>query len=159
MAKRQQFRARARARARSVGRGLARGAKGTAVQATSGVVGYFAQTLAASKIDFVAQNWWVGPAGLAAMGHLLKRKPRFQNVGAALCGAAGYAGAMGFMLRPKGETSGLVRPSEVGALVSQSGMGFLPELNQGTAVSYPTSAYYSEPSEETEADVSYAMNL
>lgn len=107
-----------KSRARGAGRRFAGGAKGSAVEGIVGVVGYFAHKTASEKIGFVGQNWYAGPLGMAVLGHVLKKKAKTANVGTALLGAAGYAGALGYSLKKAAapETKGLMAPGETGAL-------------------------------------------
>lgn len=107
-----------KSRARGAGRRFAGGAKGSAVEGIVGVVGYFAHKTASEKIGFIGQNWYAGPLGMAVLGHVLKKKAKTANVGTALLGAAGYAGAFGYSLKKAAapETKGLMAPGETGAL-------------------------------------------
>lgn len=105
-----------KSRARGAGRRFAGGAKGSAVEGIVGVVGYFAHKTASEKIGFVGQNWYAGPLGMAVLGHVLKKKAKTANVGTALLGAAGYAGAFGYSMKAATETKGLMAPGETGAL-------------------------------------------
>lgn len=108
-----------KSRARGAGRRFAGGAKGSAVEGIVGVVGYFAHKTASEKIGFVGQNWYAGPLGMAVLGHVLKKKAKTANVGTALLGAAGYAGAFGYSMKKASaatETKGLMAPGETGAL-------------------------------------------
>lgn len=85
-------------RARNIGRRAAAGARGTLIGAASGAAAFFAHKAASDRIDFVRDNWWVGPAVLAVGGHMLKQKPRTATIGVALVGAAGYAGGLGYSM-------------------------------------------------------------
>ncbi|MBI3204492.1 MAG: hypothetical protein HYZ29_23345 [Myxococcales bacterium] len=146
-----------KSRARGAGRRFAGGAKGSAIEGGIGVVGYFAHRTASEKIGFVGSKWWAGPAAMAVLGHVMKKKAKTANIGTALLGAAGYAGAMGYSLTKAGETTkGLQSPGEVGAL--QSGYGYLPDT--GPTDSAPgTSAYDEVTGYEDEEDISSAMGL
>lgn len=143
-----------KARARGAGRRFAGGAKGSAVEGIVGVVGYFAHKTASEKIDFVRDKWWSGPVGMALLGHTLKKKAKTAQVGTALLGAAGYAGAFGYSLNraaaPKPETKGLQSPGDVGALQGVDPY-YLPDTID-TDASPETSAYADE-------DIASAMGL
>lgn len=130
-----------KSRARGAGRRFAGGAKGSAVEGIVGVVGYFAHKTASEKIGFVGQNWYAGPVAMGILGHVLKKKAKTANVGTALLGAAGYAGAFGYSLKSasKPETKGLMNPGEVGALQSEDPF-YLPDTID-TDASPETSAY------------------
>lgn len=109
-----------KARARGAGRRFAGGAKGSAVEGLVGVVGYFAHKTASEKIGFVRDKWWSGPVAMAIGGHVLKKKAKTAQVGTALLGAAGYAGAFGYSMQKAAAdtTKGLQSPGETGALQS-----------------------------------------
>lgn len=145
-----------KARARGAGRRFAGGAKGSAVEGIVGVVGYFAHKTASEKIDFVRDKWWSGPVGMALFGHTLKKKAKTAQVGTALLGAAGYAGAFGYSLNRAGaagkpETKGLQSPGyDTGALQGVDPY-YLPDTID-TDASPETSAYADE-------DIASAMGL
>lgn len=130
--------------------------------------------------ETMAKAPWLVPAALIVGGHIIKRRPRLGNIGAAMVGAGGYA--LGQQYIPelaeslKGEdkkkvskidtteeATGLYGGYETGMLITpdeyQSGMaGYLSSAND------PTSAHYvggvgGEDDEEEEADVSSAMAL
>lgn len=131
-----------KSRARGAGRKFA-GAKGSAVEGVVGVVGYFAHKTASEKIEFVRGKWWAGPVAMGVLGHVLKKKAKTAQVGTALLGAAGYAGAFGYSLsKAAGETKGLMSPGEVGALQSVDPY-YLPD-NIDTDASPGTSDYAEE---------------
>lgn len=133
-----------KARARGAGRRFAGGAKGSAVEGLAGVVGYFAHKTASEKIGFVAQNWYAGPVAMGILGHVLKKKAKTAQLGTAVLGAAGYAGALGYSLNKaaKPETKGLMQPGETGALQSVDPY-YLPDTID-TDASPETSAYEDE---------------
>lgn len=149
-----------KSRARGAGRRFAGGAKGSAIEGGIGVVSYFAHRTASEKLGFVGSKWWAGPVAIAVLGHVMKKKAKTANIGTALLGAAGYAGAMGYSLTKAGETTkGLQSPGEVGALQGQ-GL-YLPDT--GPADSAPGTSAYSAYDEvtghEDEEDISSAMGL
>jgi len=143
-----------KSRARGAGRKFAGGSKGSAVEGVVGVVGYFAHKTASEKIEFVRGKWWAGPVAMGVLGHVLKKKAKTAQVGTALLGAAGYAGAFGYSLsKAAGETTkGLMTPGEVGALQSVDPY-YLPD-NIDTDASPGTSDYDDE-----EEAIASAMGL
>lgn len=146
-----------KARARGAGRRFAGGAKGSAVEGVVGVVGYFAHKTASEKIDFVRDKWWSGPVAMGVLGHVLKKKAKTAQVGTALLGAAGYAGAFGYSLNKaaqagKPETKGLQYPGDAQGLSGVDSY-YLPDTID-TDASPETSAY-----DDTSANIAGAMAL
>lgn len=146
-----------KARARGAGRRFAGGAKGSAVEGVVGVVGYFAHKTASEKIDFVRDKWWSGPVAMGVLGHVLKKKAKTAQVGTALLGAAGYAGAFGYSLSKAAaapETKGLMSSGyDASGLQSSVDPYSLPD-SIDTDASAGTSDYYDE-----DANIASAMNL
>lgn len=144
------------ARARAIGRAAA-SPRSSVMQTVGGAAAYFLHKVASDNLDFVRNNWYAGPAALAVIGHAVKRT-RFREVGAALCGAAGYAGALAFKLR---ESQKQNQPAETGIVYDTSGLQGR-ELPDNTMTSnapeleamYPDTGMYVD-----DADVSSAMNL
>ena len=131
-------RRRVRKYARTAGRYAMAGVKGAALQAATGAVAQLGHTAVATRVPFVAQNWWSGPAALALLGLLMKRRQRLRGLGDAMLGAAGYAGAQGYTASRMGagiEAQGLYDPADAGMLV---GGGYAP-LNDANN---PTSSFY-----------------
>jgi hypothetical protein len=130
-------------------------AKGTLMQAIVGGVSYYGHKLAADNVSFVAENFWVGPAAMALLGHFAKRSQRFGSAGAALVGAAGYSLAMGFALNQKSsETKGIV---DTGAFAPSQ----LPD-NMSTQFNPMLSGFYPQESAgiyDQEGEVSEAYNI
>jgi hypothetical protein len=116
---------------------IGRGAKGTAIETIVGLVTFYGHRMASEKVAFARDHTLAVPIALVAAGHFAKRSRRFGALGAALCGAGGYAGAQAFELQkavnaanpPAAGTQGLddtgalVSPSDVGALVAPSDVG------------------------------------
>jgi hypothetical protein len=127
------------------------GIKGAALQAATGAVANLGHTALATRVPFVAQNWWSGPAGLAVLGVLMKRRPRLRGLGDAMLGAAGYAGAMGYTASRMGAEAGALYEPETGMLVG----GNYPPLADSQN---PTSSHYV-PEGTPAGDVSSAMVL
>lgn len=95
------------------GGSMARGLKGSAMAAVGGAGAALVDTYGLTKIDFVQKNWWARPLIYAVGGHLVKRK--WNDVGAALIGIAGYQAAA-YLTKDahKGAlVEGLTQPSEV----------------------------------------------
>jgi len=160
------------ARARRAGgyakRGLA-GAKGSAVQAVVGAVGYAGHYFGAQKIEFIANKYWAGPVALAVVGHIVKKKRPGKGYGDALLGAAGYAMAQGYNANrqsqqasnnvPQPETGALLGASDVGALINREyDTGIAGYLNDARN---PTSSFYVESGTQPASDeaVAEAMGL
>ena len=148
-------RRRARRYARAAGRAAMGGIKGAALQAATGAVANLGHTALSTRVPFVAANWWAGPAGMAVLGILMKRRPRLRGLGDAMLGAAGYAGAMGYQAAKAtavamGEAAAVYEP-DTGMLV---GGQFAPLSDQEN----PTSSFYV-PAGTPAGDVSSAMYL
>lgn len=119
---------------------LGKGLGGSAIQGGAGAAGFYAHRMASVKIAAVQNHPLVAPGALFVLGHLLKKKSKYANLGAALCGIAGYAGAQVFELAkatsnanpPKttsglddDETGALTQATEIGALTAASEIGSL----------------------------------
>jgi hypothetical protein len=78
--------------------GAARGARNVVLQVLAGVGAGAVHNLGGQKVNFIANNWWAGPAALAALGVLMTRSRRLGAVGNAALGAAGYAGYIGYKM-------------------------------------------------------------
>jgi len=128
-------RRRARRYARTAGRYAMAGVKGAALQAATGAVAQLGHNALAQRVPFVAQNWWTGPAAMAVLGLLMKRRQRLRGLGDAMLGAAGYAGAFGYTASRIPQTGDLYTASETGMLVG----GEFPPLNDADN---PTSSFY-----------------
>jgi len=95
------------------GASMARGLKGSAMAAVGGAGAALIDTYALQKIEFIRKTWWARPLIYAVGGHLVKRK--WNDVGAALIGVAGYQAA-GYLTKDAHKdplVEGLTQPSEV----------------------------------------------
>jgi hypothetical protein len=72
-------------------KGAAKGAKGSALAVGTGAASQYLFAYISQQSSFMRSNWYVTPAAMAVAGHFLKRKN--YDAGAALLGAAGFAGA------------------------------------------------------------------
>lgn len=77
-------------------RGAISSAKDAGIAGLVGFGGYYLHRELASRVDFVAQNWYAGPLAMIAGGFLLRRKAPF--AAGALCGAGGYAAGFGYSM-------------------------------------------------------------
>jgi hypothetical protein len=161
-------------RARKIGRygrSAMGGAKGSAIQAVVGGVGYAAHYLGSQKVDFIAQKYWSGPVVIAVVGHVLKKKRPGKGYGDALLGAAGYALAQGYNAQRASAAASGTAPAtaaETGALLSASDVGALINREYDTGVAgylndarNPTSSFYVESDNmpASEDAVAEAMGL
>lgn len=96
--------AKLKARAGRAGKNAAAGLKKSGMNALAGGVAYFVHDLGAQHITFVRDNWWAGPLGLFVIGHFTKKKSG--DLGAGLCGAAGYAAVMGYKMTQSAKVAG-----------------------------------------------------
>jgi hypothetical protein len=86
-------------RGRRAGRALASGSKSTAYEGAAGAIASYAATMLDSKVDYAAKNPWVKGAALVLAGHMCKGRKNLAPVGAALCGAGGYALGLHFQAK------------------------------------------------------------
>ncbi len=121
--------------------GVTKGLPQSGLQGGAGVGVFYAHRMLASKIPFLQNHALAAPIGMLVLGHVLKKSKKLGSVGAALIGAAGYAGAQVFEVQKSikaqqapaqtsglddgGDTGALVSPSDIGALVSPSDIGDL----------------------------------
>lgn len=150
-------------RAKAIGRRAITGGRATAIGAATGAGAFYLGRAIASRVDMVGQNWWAQPAIMAAGGHFLKQKPRFANVGLALVGAAGYAGALAYEMNKAAqpaETKGLQTPPfDVQGLQTPADPYALSD-NSGTDDSPGTSAWAAQDAAiAAEDSVDVAMGL
>ncbi len=128
---------------------MASGGKGTAVAGGSGVAVFFLHTLAAGKVQAIANNPLLTPLGIVAAGHFLKKK--MPSVGAGVIGAGGYA--LGLAIQAKRMTAA-AQTTQTGALLEPGNVGALLEPGNVGAYEIPDAA------DDTSAvDYSSAMNL
>lgn len=138
--------------ARRVGRAAMTGIRGAALQAATGAVGQLGISALAARVGFIGQTWWAPAATMALLGVVMKRRTRLRGLGDAMLGAAGYAGAEGYMIARQ-----VPGPVEAGALYD-TGMlmgGQYAALNDQNN---PTSSFYV-PQGTSAGDVSAAMAL
>jgi hypothetical protein len=140
-------------RARRAARAIFGGWKGTAFEGATGGVGYHLQMAVAGKSETVRDKWWVGPVGMVAVGHFIKRKPRLAGVGAALIGAGGYAFELNRALSKQGGSNAepAAAPAEAGSVIAGSRPGMLPA---GNVVPFPSESATSDASPEAAAVMS-----
>lgn len=117
--------ARLKAAAHAV-KGGAAGAKGSLIATGTGAAtGIVLGKLSDKLPQFLKDNWWAIPAGMAVAGHFVKRKNA--NIGTALCGAAGMYGAISYMM---------ANPSQF-----NSGAKGLEDAQPGAGAMYGSNSY------------------
>jgi hypothetical protein len=124
-------------RGRRAARAIFGGWKGTAFEGATGGVGYHLQMAVAGKSETVRDKWWLGPVGMVAVGHFIKRRPRLAGVGAALVGAGGYAFELNRALSKQGGSNAAAdtTPAEAGSVIAGNAPGMLPA---GNVVPFPS---------------------
>jgi hypothetical protein len=124
-------------------KGVTKGLPQTGLQGGAGVGVFYLHRMLASKIAFIQNKPLAAPLGFIFLGHVLKKSKKLATVSSALIGAGGYAAAQVFEVRKslqqqapaQAQTSGfddsdtgaLTSASDIGMLVSPSGVGDLPE--------------------------------
>lgn len=78
-------------RAARAGKAAVGGSKSTVYEGAAGAIAAYAGKMLDDKVQFAGQKPWVKGAALVIGGHLLKKRRSMASVGAALCGAGGYA--------------------------------------------------------------------
>ena len=133
-------------------RGATKGLPQTGLQGGAGVGVFYLHRILASKVAFLQNNPLAAPIGFIVVGHLLKKSPKLNTVGAALIGAGGYAGAQVFEVRKSmqtqqqaaapAQTSGFDDDFDTGAVMEPGDIGMLmPAANIGDLSDGPASAY------------------
>lgn len=119
---------------------VTKGLGGSAIQGGVGAGAFYAHRMLSAKIAFLQNKPLVAPLGLLVLGHVLKKSAKFSQVGSALCGIAGYAGAQVYEVQkattaanagtPVAQTKGfdddtgaLTRAADIGALTAASDIG------------------------------------
>lgn len=92
-------------RGRSAGKAVAAGGKTTVYEGAAGVATAYAGALLRQNFSFVQNKPWAEGAALVAVGHFLKRSRKLGSVGAAICGAGGYALGQYLRNRKSGATA------------------------------------------------------
>lgn len=158
-----------------------RGGSGTSIGATAlgAVTGGVAAAVeyAVGSNETMAKAPWLVPAALIVGGHIIKRRPRLVNIGAAMVGAGGYALGQQYIPELAESLKGEDKKTKVSKIDTESneatglygydtGMLITPDDYQSGMAGYlssandPTSAHYvGGDEEEEEADVSSAMAL
>ena len=135
--------------------GVTKGLPQTGLQGGAGVGVFYLHRMLTSKIAFLQNHPLAAPIGFVVLGHVLKKSKKLGTVGAALCGAGGYAGAQVFEMQKAlaanppinptqtsglddasgmdDDTGALVSTKDIGMLVAPSGVG---DLSDGVASSY-----------------------
>lgn len=119
--------------------GITKGLPQSGLQGGAGVGVFYLHRMLTSKIAFLQNKPLAAPLGFVVLGHILKKSAKLSTVGAALCGAGGYAAAQVFELRkglqaqqqvaPPAQTSGF-EDYDTGAVVAASDIGMLLEANE-----------------------------
>jgi hypothetical protein len=133
-------------------RGVTKGLPQTGLQGGAGVGVFYLHRMLASKVAFLQKNPLAAPIGFIVLGHVLKKSPKLNTVGAALVGAGGYAGAQVFEVRKSmqtqqaaaapAQTSGFDEDFDTGAVVEATDIGMLMQpSNVGDLSDGPASAY------------------
>jgi hypothetical protein len=140
-------------------RGVTKGLPQTGLQGGAGVGVFYLHRMLASKVAFLQNNPLAAPIGFIVLGHVLKKSAKLGTIGAALCGAGGYAGAQVFEVRksmqtqaaPPAQTSGFDEDYDTGAVMEPADIGMLMQpgnigdLGEGPASAYEdTGALYSD---------------
>jgi len=130
-------------------RGISKGLPQTGLQGGAGVGVFYLHRMLASKIAFLQNHPIAAPIGFIVAGHVLKKSSKLGTVGAALCGAGGYAAAQVYEVRksmqtqqttaPAATTAGLddndagalITPSDIGMLMQPGNIGDVEESNVG----------------------------
>jgi hypothetical protein len=144
--------------ARRGGKAVAGGVKGSALQVLSGAVTCFGNQKLAESSEFYRSKWFIGPAVIALVGYMLKKKGKTAPVGHAMLGAAGYSLAQNYALA-KNNAAASADAGQVYAIRGQVDTGMIytpgaPMLSPGAATA-PTSATSSYQT----ADISEAAGL
>lgn len=101
------------------GRAVAGGVKGSALQVLSGAVTCFGNQKLAENSSFYRSQWWIGPAAIAVVGYMLKKRAKLAPVGHAMLGASGYALAQNYALASMNAASGTT--PDTGAVYNVTG--------------------------------------
>lgn len=115
--------------------GITKGLPQSGLQGGAGVGVFYIHRMLTSKIAFLQNNPLAAPIGFIVLGHVLKKKPKLASVGAALCGAGGYAGAQVFEVKKSiqaaqsqpATTAGFEDEDDTGAVLGADDIGALLE--------------------------------
>lgn len=139
-------------------RGATKGLPQSGLQGGAGVGVFYLHRMLANKVQFLQKNPLAAPIGFIVLGHLLKKSPKLNTVGAALVGAGGYAGAQVYEIRKAmqpapsapaqtsgfddNDTGAVTEANDIGMLIEASNVG---ELSDGPASAYDdTGALYAD---------------
>lgn len=131
-------------RAARAGKAAVGGSKSTVYEGAAGAVAAYAAAMLDSHVEFAASRPWVKGAALVAAGHFIKRKRSMASVGAALCGAGGYA--LGLHL--KNRNAAVAAPAAPAATTTAtttapsqtSGIYGYPDADNDTGIVFRSSA-------------------
>lgn len=133
--------------------GVTKGLPQSGLQGGAGVGVFYIHRMLTSKVAFLQNNPLAAPLGMLVLGHVLKKRPKLAAAGAAIIGAAGYAGAQVFEVRKSmqtqqaaapaqtagfedDDTGALLNANDIGALLNASDIGDLPSNESDYADAY-----------------------